>query len=232
MTWSRLRHETIRRQFVAMVVALGTTLGVARVGWACSCGGTWEPKDADVIFRGQAVDVHQPLYLKTMPRRRSGVAGVAWGVWFLASKSLDEDVRTVFRVEESWRGNPAEYVSLNTGSGLCCNCSLGKWFTEGREYVVYAVRWNGELQVDSCAGRAVEVTPASLAELASLGMGMGKAPTTRSGHVPLFWRHLLLPVALLGPILLATSLLLLRAKRGQGNQTPPGTVEPPRALDR
>lgn len=217
MSWLTMRHEGIHRRFLSAIVALGGLLWFARVGWACSCGGLWEPKDADVIFRGTAVEVHQPLHLRIMPRSRRGVAGNAWAIWAVASKTFDADVRTVFRVEEAWKGEPAEYVSLNTGSGRCCDCSLGRRFTVGSDYVVYAVRWHGELLVDSCAGNVTDTSSASLLELASLGLGKGKAPSSGGRHVPMFWRHLLLPTAIALPILLTTIVWLLRAKRRHGH---------------
>jgi len=215
MTWLLVRHEAIRHSLLAAVVALGMILALARMGWACSCGGSWELKDAEVIFRGEVIEVHEPLHLQITPSSRHGFAATAWWAWASASRTFDEDVRTVFRVDEVWRGEPAEYVTVNTGSGLCCDCSLGRQFKVGHEYVVYAWRWNGELHIGGCAGRAHDVSPASLAELASLGMGKGKPPASGGGYVPVFWRHLLLPLAFLGPILLTAIGWLRRAQRRQ-----------------
>jgi len=56
--------------------------------------------------------VHVPLHLRFAPQTIEGVGGIAWGLWFEVAKNFDEDVRTVFRVDRAWKGQPARYHPL------------------------------------------------------------------------------------------------------------------------
>jgi hypothetical protein len=199
------------RQLAALsILALLGVILWARIGSACSCGGTWEITDADMIFQGEAIEVHEPLHLKLGPRKAEGVARVVWGLWFAASRALDEDVRTVFRVRTVWKGRATQFVTVNTGSGLCCDCSVGKVFEEGKEYVVYAAQDDGQLHIGGCAGSAVPGTAASPTAVDSLG-GVAPPPSGRRG-LAMFWRHLLLPGTVVVPIALAIIIWLRSAR--------------------
>jgi hypothetical protein len=203
----------LRLLATSIAVLLALVLSV-KAAWACSCGGFWERTDAHMIFQGEVVEVHLPLHLQVAPRRIEGVGGIAWGLWFSVSQALDDDVRTVFRVDKVWRGRLAQFVTVNTGSGLCCDCSLGKIFEKGREYVVYAPEQADEIFIGFCAGRADAVKDLSAAELAMLG---ASTPVSSGGRrFPMFWRHLLLPLALAAPIALAAIAWLRRSGKRHG----------------
>ena len=199
------------RQLAALSILafLGVALW-ARSGCACSCVGAWETSDADVIFQGEAIEVHEPLHLRLGPRRAEGVARVVWGLWFEASRALDEDVRTVFRVRNVWKGGASQFVTVNSGSGSCCDCSVGNVFKEGKEYVVYAAQYDGQLHIGWCAGSAVPATAASLTAVNNLG-GVTPPSSGRRG-LPMFWRHVLLPGTAAVPIALAI-IIWLRSTR-------------------
>lgn len=148
---SRLRWARVAAGIFA-VFAL-----ISRTSAACSCGGDWTPAHADVVFEGQAVEVHEPMHLKFRPLSGPRApATLAWGWWAAAKSAFDEDVVTVFRVRRSWKATVPEFVSVNTGSGLCCNCTFGPVFDEGVVYVVYAAKSEErEYVVVACAGTAV-----------------------------------------------------------------------------
>jgi hypothetical protein len=184
-------HRLIATSILAF---LGVT-SWACCGWACSCGGTWERTDADVIFQGEAIEVHQPLHLRFKPSRVHGLARVPWGLWFEASRALDQDVRTVFCVSKAWKGSPSQFVTVNTGSGLCCDCSVGKIFEEGKQYVVYGAQYNGQLNIGLCGGSALPRSGLPRAEVEKLGRGTPPSSGRRPRGLPMFWRHLLLPGA-------------------------------------
>jgi hypothetical protein len=202
-------------RFAAMstLAFLGVT-SYARFGVACSCGGTWDRTDADFIFQGEAIEVHEPLHLRFRPGRVDGVGGIARGLWFEASRALDSDVRTMFRVRKAWKGRPSQFVTVNTGSGLCCDCSVGNVFEEGKEYVVYAAQDDGQLSIGLCAGRAVPGTALPSTEGGNLSAGT--PPSTGRRGFPMFWRHLLLPgtVALTIALALISWRLFKRRYRG------------------
>jgi len=208
MSSSRLRNAAPwQRLVVVSILAFSGFSLWARFGWACSCAGNWERSDADVIFQGQVVEVHEPMHLRfSRPR---GVTRIPWQLWFKASDALDPGVRTVFRVNKVWKGAASQLVTVSTGSGWCCDCSLGKIFDDGKDYVVYAVRRDGELRIGFCAGSALSGKALPSAEEAKLGHGTPPA----SGHsFPMFWRHLLLPGALAAPLLLA-AMIWQRSRR-------------------
>jgi hypothetical protein len=215
MSWATVPRTTRGLRLLAMSIAVlvAIVLGV-KAAWACSCGGFWERMDAEMIFQGEVVEVHVPLHLQVAPRKLEGIGGIAWGLWFSVSQGFDDDVRTVFRVDKVWRGRLAQFVTVNTGSGLCCNCSLGKIFEKGHEYVVYAPKQADEIFIGFCGGRADAVKDMSPAELAMLG---ASTPVASGGRrVPMFWRHLLLPLALAAPIALAAIVWRRRSRKGDG----------------
>ena len=192
-------------------VAFAAAISWAQAAWACSCGGFWEPTDADVIFQGEAVEVHVPLHLRFGPERIEGVGGIAWGLWFEVARNFDDDVRTVFRVERAWKGNPAQFVTVNTGSGMCCNCTVGAILEEGSEYVVYAAKDDGETRVGWCAGYVVAGKDLPRPEVTSLGAGTPPSKARRG--FPMFWRHLLLPATIAVVVALPVLIWRRRSKR-------------------
>ncbi|MEZ4223519.1 MAG: hypothetical protein R3B13_21405 [Polyangiaceae bacterium] len=179
------------------ILVFGVATSYAGAAHACSCGGEWDPADADVIFQGRAVEVERPLFLRVHPTKRSGAAALAWGFLYEVSTALgDEDVRTVFRVDRVWRGSRSPFVTVNTGSGMCCNCTLGDVFKLGSDYVVYAIRNKGELRVGACAGSAFDAKLMSRAQAAMLGPGV--PPARGEKALPWSWVFLLAAFALLG----------------------------------
>jgi hypothetical protein len=214
-------------RLVSCTVAFVVALLSVHTAWACSCGGDWEKPDADVVFRGEVVEVHVPLHLQIHPERVEGVVGFAWALWFTISRPFDEDVRTVFHVTKAWKGAPSEYVTLNTGSGMCCNCTVGNIFKQGTEYVVYANEYQSELHIGWCGGAAVALEDLPPSEAADLGPG---APPASGGRgLPLLWRHLLLPAALGGPIALIAALWRWRSRRrqrGSADRAHPSQAQP------
>ena len=195
------------------ILAFVATASFAETGKACSCGGTWTPADADVVFLGEAVEVHEPLHLKLGPGIYGGIAGIAWGLSFTVTRALRDEVRTVFRVKRAWKGAPSEFVTVNTGSGVCCDCSAGNVFDEGSDYIVYATQSDGELSVGLCGGYAVATVLLPPAELAKLGPGA--PPSVGPAIFPMFWRHLLLPAAGAVPFALAGVIGWFLSKRGR-----------------
>ncbi len=190
------------QRFVLAALAFVAVTAFAHRGEACSCGGDWQRSDSDVIFRGKVVEVHRPLHLRFVPRRADRLGFVAWRIWYSLAKHFDADVRTVFQVDTAWRGSPSLFMTVNTGSGMCCNCSLGDVFVPGGEYIVYAMReTDGELSVAFGSGHAFLGKALPLEDIGELGPGI--APTRGGRGVPLVWRHLILPAALLGFVGLA-----------------------------
>jgi hypothetical protein len=195
------------------ILAFVATVSFAETGEACSCGGTWTRADADVVFQGEAVDVHEPLHLKLGSGTHGGLAGIAWGVSFTVTRAFGDEVRTVFHVKRAWKGAPSEFVTVNTGSGVCCDCSVGNVFDEGSDYIVYATRSDGELRVGFCGGDAVAPALMPPAELAKLGPGA--PPSVGSTVFPMSWRHLLLPAAGAVPFALAGAIGWFLSRRGR-----------------
>lgn len=220
MSRSPVQNAMSRRRLVVMsILAFSGMTAVSRFGWACSCGETWERMDADVIFQGRAIEVHQPMHLRFGPSRPRGAAGIPWGLLFEASRALDRDVRTVFRVRQAWKGGPPQFVTVNTGSGLCCDCSVGRMFEEGKEYVVYAAQYHGELNIGFCAGSALAGNRLPTADVDKLGAGT--PPSSGRRGFPMLWRHLLLPGAMAVPILLA-AMIWRRSTRRHRRAKPEG----------
>src|SRR6478609_7499688 len=123
------------------IAALAGVLSYTPTIAACSCEGLWKRTDADLIFEGKAIEVHQPLHLRAIPKARlEGIAEITWRMWFDTSGKFDHDVRTTFQVNRVWRGQVSRFVTVNTGSGTCCNCTVGKIFEEGKDYIVFAVQ--------------------------------------------------------------------------------------------
>lgn len=186
-------------------------IAAAETGAACSCGDVADRMNADVIFQGEAVEVHRPLHLGIRPPSSGRIAPIIWRTWFVISRKFDPDVRTVFRVNEAWRGGPAQFVTVNTGSGICCDCSVGDIFTAGSSYVVYAVRYRGELLVEFCSGGVVpgkRLPPVD----ASL-LGRSSPPSSGPRAFPMFWRHLSLPMTVVTAIVLMVSAVSWISKR-------------------
>ena len=190
------------------VLALVATIFDAEIGKACSCGDITDPLDVDVILQGEAVEVHQPLHLRFIPRGR-GLEREAWRLWYSVATNFDSDVRTVVRVNTVWKGRAPKFVTINTGSGLC---SYGAVFQEGRDYVVHATRDNGELHLYSCAGGRVFSGKALEPEYAAK-LGPGIPPQSGARGFPKFWRHLLFPATLALPIALAGLIYLIAKSR-------------------
>lgn len=177
------------------ILAFAVATSCAGAARACSCGGEWELADAVVIFQGQAVEVKRPLFLRLHPTKRFGVVAITEGLLLTVSRVMGtEDVRTVFRVDKVWRGSRSPFVTVNTGTGMCCDCSLGDVFKEGREYVVYAARYNGELRLGRCGGRAFDAKLLSPAQAAMLGPGV--PPASGKKAFPWRWVSLLAALAL------------------------------------
>lgn len=195
---SLVKHRL--RLLATWPVVVCASVSLPRTAAACSCGGEWTRADADVIFRGKVVEVHEPVRRRIRPRSRptNPLVGVAWRMWFAASGTFDSDVRTVFEVETTWKGRPPQFVTINTGSGMCCDCSVGKIFEEGKEYLLYATRYRDELEISWCSGAVVVGKTAIDAEVATFGAGMKPTPGVRT---PMFWRTLLLPAALATPLI-------------------------------
>jgi hypothetical protein len=185
----------------ACALVFAATISITKAGAACSCGGEWGPTDADTVFQGEAVEVHRPLHLRFRPEGGKTLARLVWGLWSRIARPFDSDVKTVFRVSRSWKGDPPEFVTINTGSGTCCECSVGTIFAEGGNYVVFAVKYGGELHVNSCAGMMVSGKALPAAEAAKLGVGT--RPSKGSRSLPMTWRYLLFPGVLALPIVLA-----------------------------
>lgn len=196
---SRARGATLRAAI--WVLALIATISRAKVGRACSCGGERDRLDTDVIFQGKAVEVHRPLYFRFVPFGAGKFERVVDELWFRTARAFDRDVRTVFKVNTAWRGDVPQYVAVNTGTGLCCSCTLGAIFKEGSDYVVFAKKFDGELIVDWCVGSSFAGTALPRESVATLGRGASPASGARS--FPMFWRHLLLPGGTMLPIALA-----------------------------
>jgi hypothetical protein len=70
---------------------------------------------------------------------------------------------------------------------------------------------DGELKIGWCAGNAVAVNALPRAEVANLGAST--PPSSGRRRFPMFWRHLLLPAAIAGPIALAAVIWRRRSKR-------------------
>ncbi|CAN0520662.1 unnamed protein product, partial [Laminaria digitata] len=102
---------------------------------ACSCGWASEIKrleSADVVFIGrvESVDV------------------VA---------AINPQVVTTFKVEHLYKGDVGQHVRVETGTGFCCDCSLGPLFTTQPRWLVFASDRDGTLRTDSCwHSRSVE----------------------------------------------------------------------------
>jgi hypothetical protein len=199
------------RLLALRLVLLFATVSFPRTSVACSCSGEWTQADAEVIFRGKVVEVHEPMLLRLRPRGPYVITRMPWAAWFAASKKFDSDVRTVFEVETAWKGQPAQFVTVNTGSGLCCDCTFGNIFKEGQEYLLYATRHRGELGIGSCAGIALFGKTDIDAEAARLGPGMKPTPGARS--MPMFWQSLLLPSAVAAPFMLGLLIWWARGVR-------------------
>lgn len=205
------RARSIRAAMSAAPAFLAASL-YAQGGHACSCGDDWGRADAAVVLSGTAIEVHEPSHLRVGPTQ-GGLAGMFVGAWVKASMAFDPDVKTVLRVNQVWKGTVTQFVTVNTGSGLCCDCSLGKVFDEGNEYVVYADEGDGEIYVGLCGGQAVAKGALSRAELDTLSVG--RPPPSGARTLPLYWRHLLVPFAITLPIALLAMLRWrwLRAQR-------------------
>ena len=199
MSASQARGATLR---VGMcVLALVAAIFTAEIGRACSCADAGDRLDTDIIFQGEAVEVHRPLQVRFVPSRPGNLEGSVWRLWFTVAKAFDPDVRTVFEVKTAWRGDPPQYVAVNTGSGLCCSCTLGDIFKVGNDYVVFATKFDGKLIVDSCTGWSFAGT--TLPPESATKLGLGAPPSRGARGLPMFWRHLLFPAAIALPIALA-----------------------------
>ena len=166
------------------------------------------PDDAELIFGGEAIDVHVPLYRRHAPTTRvEGLARITWRLWFDALRWVDRDARTTFRVTRVWRGQVSQFVTVNHGAGVC---GLGASFEEGKEYFVYAAQTDGEPYVGSCGGIAFSEMALPSDELAKLGTS--RAPSAGRAPLPLFWRDLLLPGAITLPLALAALIAAWHSK--------------------
>jgi hypothetical protein len=182
----------ILRVGMSALALVATTLS-AEVGRACSCGDAIHPLDADVIFQGEAVEVHQPLHLRFVPRTEEELEMVAYELWFTAAREFDRDVRTVLRVNTAWKGRVPTYITIHTRF---------RSFEEGRDYVVHATMDGDELHVAGCTGGRVFPGKAPTPEYAA-NLGPGTRPSRGARGFPMFWRHLLLPATMALPIAFA-----------------------------
>lgn len=181
---------------------------VGAISWAhpsrassCAGDGPWERQDADAVFQGEVVEVHEPLQLQFRPSHANRVIVLAWQLWRDAAQPFDADVRTSFRVNKSWKGRPAQFVTV---------IAERRVFEEGDEYVVYAVNEGDDLYVVGCAGSALAGSELPPADIGLLGPS---APPTPGWKVPMFWRHWLLPAPITALTLLVAVLWSRRSKR-------------------
>lgn len=115
---------------LAAVLCLMLT-GTARPSYACECVARTQEEyfnNADAVFTGRVVGIDR-----------------------LDGKS-DEDYLVTFNISQHWKGLSEEdrYVAarLNSLDGNVC----GYPFSEGKEYLTYAVENGGQLSVGGCHG--------------------------------------------------------------------------------
>lgn len=130
-----------------LIFVIVVMLGAEGSVHACSCAGVPEleerVKQADAAFVGTVVEVDVPLLL-----RESVVPLADTPLSFVYG--LEPEVRTRFRVERRYAGPLGTHVLINSGDGLCCNCSPGNIFTPGERWLVFAHERDGELRITTC----------------------------------------------------------------------------------
>lgn len=183
-----------------LVVALVVILGVEGSARACSCAGIpslpERVAEADAAFVGTVVEVDVPLLLSD-----SVVPLVDTPLSFLYF--TEPQVRTRFEVERRYRGPLGTHVVIDSGDGLCCNCSLGNAFSPGERWLVFAGESEGELRVGQCRWPLSEDRDPEGFAAALQQLGPGDAPThptprwTEGPHGAWVSRWLV-PMALIG----------------------------------
>jgi len=122
---------------------------------ACSCGWASDIKrleSADVVFIGRVESVDVPWYLNHPPDWPPAIR-----VYIQVVAAINPQVITTFKVEHLYKGDVGQHVRVATGTGFCCDCSLGPLFTTQPRWLVFASHSDGTLRTDSCwHSRSVE----------------------------------------------------------------------------
>ena len=145
---------------VAMFLCLLTMLGLPKSAHACMCGPSGAPRDAmaeaDAVFAGQVVAIHEPgPYLRN-------------GQMVIGSADL---MKVKFNVGRVWKGPRRETITVETERmGISC----GYEFKEGRRYIVYA--WGGNR-----TGLCTRTAPVWLAVRDFAALGLGQRPDLSHG---------------------------------------------------
>ena len=106
-----------------LLLLLVAVLGAPSLAAACSCmslGGTTERfEQADVVVHGLVIRERVPL-LSSVPTPRLP----RWTPRFIRNLTYG-GVTADVEVIQAWKATPAGVISVNLGSGQCCDCTLG-----------------------------------------------------------------------------------------------------------
>ena len=114
---------------------------------ACACTSVAAPaeaaNEADAAFVGVVEEVRVPLLLRAPIIRL-----VDTPLSFVFA--TEPTIRTRLRIETRYRGALGSEVEIDSGDGLCCNCTPGRVFAPGERWLVAAFEHDGELRVSTC----------------------------------------------------------------------------------
>lgn len=124
------------RPWVILALVACVWLGTLRTAQACSCAflgdAVEQASSADVVFVGVAIDVDEPWALRETSRESFGRLS------FMLADIKGDTVRTTFRVEQAWKGVDTDQIVVDSGEGVCCNCSLGIIAQPGERLLIAA----------------------------------------------------------------------------------------------
>ena len=184
-------------RLLAVVILLALMLAQPRPASACSCVPPDPPPvaftNAHAVFVGGVTAINDPTWLaRTLP-------------FLPIVYSSADPVLANFQVGDSWKGVTTTTVAIRTAvSGASC----GYTFDVGKQYVVYAYQYNGELETSICT-RTSEVALAT-ADLNYLSTLPKLALTPTASSPTLFYIVVGLLVAIAVALLIATWLIRRR----------------------
>ena len=165
-------------------VVAGCLVHAPDVTEACSCAGATDAElfaRADAVFVGRVEAVDIPWRVRQARERRYPERLSS----FLLTLG-DPEVVTTFAVERVFKGRLGERVRVESGTGACCNCSLGATFESAPRWLVYATAHEGRWSTGLCS-RPRPVPPgdmlvpgAPLGSPPSLGAAAPSKTSTRS----------------------------------------------------
>ncbi|MEK7324929.1 MAG: hypothetical protein AAB217_06690, partial [Chloroflexota bacterium] len=126
-------------RLLAIGILLASLLAQPRPASACSCIPPDPPPvaftNAHAVFVGSVTAINDPAWLaRTFP-------------FLPIVYSSADPVAVNFQVSDSWKGVTTTTVVIRTAvSGASC----GYTFNVGRQYVVYAYQYSGELETNIC----------------------------------------------------------------------------------